>query len=421
MISKRKATAMILGLTMGISGTAMAAPNEDADINARIAALEAQQQQLAKQLNALKKENAKLKRTEKIANSNKNAIKGLKEEQNRIQISGFGRVSWDNDNIRGYADQNDNRRTYLELKGKMRVNDKWTFNFGSETNQRYAKFTQPQEDGGNILYHKGHDDEDGVIQRIWAEGKVGVLNVDVGRRWRGLGFQNVLFGNESDGVVLDAAIPKTKLTAKAFHLAPTDKGYHFNITGAGVQGQVGHGLQLQAAYAKLNIGKNEEMGKGYYHVDNTVDATLKNTAGTYGYMLSAMWNPMKNIFLIGDYARTNPAPYDDNYHYDKKDYLALRVNYRWSNLNDPGSFQLYGRWYDYAPNGNGLVGIFGDKEWGLLQPGSHGWIFGFKYIPMKNIEWETCYELSTAQDTYWKNKHNFYHRNFLRTQVDYHF
>lgn len=66
MISKKKATAMMLGLTMGISGTALAAPaTGDADINARIAALEAQQQQLSKQLNALKKENAKLKQAGK--------------------------------------------------------------------------------------------------------------------------------------------------------------------------------------------------------------------------------------------------------------------------------------------------------------------------------------------------------------------
>lgn len=56
----------MLGLTMGISGTALAAPaNDGADINARIAALEAQQQQLAQQLNALKKRMPSSNRQEK--------------------------------------------------------------------------------------------------------------------------------------------------------------------------------------------------------------------------------------------------------------------------------------------------------------------------------------------------------------------
>jgi hypothetical protein len=456
MISKRKATAMILGLTMGISGTAMAAPNDDADINARIAALEAQQQKLSKQLNALKKENAKLKRTSKVAESNKNAIKGLKEVQNRFQLHGFARASWDDDNIRGYIDRNDNRRTYLDLKGKFIVNDKWNVNFESETNHRYAKYLDAD---GNYKSHFGHDDEDGVIQRAWVEGRVGPVSLDVGRRWRGLGFQNVLFGNESDGLVLETAIPKSKLSAKAFHLSPTDKGYNFNITGAGVQGQVGHGLQIQAAFAKLNKGHNDSIGQDYYSPKVTLGSqwnkvefkdkdgnattnvkdiatvtypessttypTLNNRIGTQGFMLSAMWNPLKNIFLIGDYARTNAHDYvadnGDGYKYTKHDNIALRVNYRWSNIDNPGSFQLYGRWYDYAPNEKGLVGIFGDKEWGMLQPGSRGWIFGFKYVPIKNVEWETCYQFANAQDTRYGKRDGSYHRNFIRTQVDYHF
>ena len=145
MISKKKATAMMLGLTMGISGTALAAPaNDGADINARIAALEAQQQQLAQQLNALKKENAKLKQAGKIAKSNKAAITNLKDAQNRITINGFGRLGWDNDNVNGYINRNDFRRTYLDLEGKYKVNDRWNMNFQAETVQHYAKYVTAQ-------------------------------------------------------------------------------------------------------------------------------------------------------------------------------------------------------------------------------------------------------------------------------------
>lgn len=495
MMKKEKTAALLLGITMNLTGTALAAPADTAqDIDSRIAALEQQQSNLEKEIKELRHQNSQLKNQERSQKKQLNGLsKSVKSEMDRIKISGFGRVSWDNDNIKGYIDRNDNRRFYLDLKGKFKVNDDWNFNFESETNPRYANYVMAD---GTLKSHSGHDDEDGTIQRVWAEGKTGVVNYDIGRRWRGLGFQNVLFGNESDGVIVSTAIPKSKLTANAFYLTPTDKGYNFSIYGAGVQGQVGHGLQINAAIAKLNIGKHESMGQNVYDTTKTfkvegVNATIKdlhgtlkgggdfrwygsksgdssygdfnsepgfsiyytpglsgkidasgtytvtetpselpNTAGNLGFVLSAMWNPMKNIFLIGDYARTNAPSYTvgewgaNGYQetkYDKNSCTALRFNYRWSNINDPGSFQLYARWYNYARNINNLVGIFGDKEWGALQPGLKGWIFGFKYVPAKNIEWETFYEYANAQNTLYGHKGETYHRNFLRTMVDYHF
>lgn len=425
-MNQKKTTALLLGLTMSLTGTAFAAPTDQAqDIDSRIAALEQQQSNLEKEIKELRHQNSQLKNQTRSQKKQLSGLsKSVKSELDRVHISGFGRVSWDNDNIKGYIDRNDNRRFYLDLKGKFKVNDDWNFNFESETNPRYANYVMAD---GTLKSHNGHDDEDGVIQRVWAEGKTGVVNYDIGRRWRGLGFQNILLGNETDGAVISTAIPKSKLTANAFYLTPTDKGYDFSVYGAGAQGQVGHGLQISAAIAKLNIGKHESMGQNVY---DTKPSEYRNTAGSLGFVLSAMWNPMKNIFLIGDYARTNGQDYTvgewgaNGYtetKYDKHDCTALRLNYRWSNINDPGSFQLYARWYNYARNINNLVGIFGDKEWGALQPGSKGWILGFKYVPAKNIEWETFYEMATAQNTLYGHKNETYHRNFVRTMVDYHF
>lgn len=425
-MNQKKTTALLLGLTMSLTGTAFAAPTDQAqDIDSRIAALEQQQSNLEKEIKELRHQNSQLKNQTHSQEKQLNGLsKSVKSELDRVQISGFGRVSWDNDNIKGYTDRNDNRRFYLDLKGKFKVNDDWNFNFESETNPRYANYVDAN---GTLKSHNGHDDEDGAIQRVWVEGKTGVVNYDIGRRWRGLGFQNVLLGNETDGAVISTAIPKSKLTANAFYLTPTDKGYDFSVYGAGAQGQVGHGLQISAAIAKLNIGKHESMGQDVYASE---PSEYLNTAGSLGFVLSAMWNPMKNIFLIGDYARTNGQDYTvgewgaNGYtetKYDKHDCTALRLNYRWSNINDPGSFQLYARWYNYARNINNLVGIFGDKEWGALQPGSKGWILGFKYVPAKNIEWETFYEMATAQNTLYGHKNETYHRNFVSTMVDYHF
>ena len=498
-----KTGALALGITLALTTPAFAAPEESAtDLDSRIAAIEAQQKALEEELAALKHENSQLKNQVKSTKAQaKNTSTSLNEFKNRLQINGFGRLSWDNDNLKGYNDRNDGSRTYLDLKAKFKINDKWNFNFESETNDRYKKYDVSD---GTKKYHFGRDDEDGTIQRVWAEGKIGAVDVDAGRRWRGLGFQNVLFGNESDGVVLSTPIPKSKLKASAFYLTPTDKGFHFSVYGAGVQGFIGHGLQINCAFAKANVGKRDSLGQDYYapvitlgtnggtftgtgnmtmngwselhgwidtasedagwtqkigipgndndqvqagkvpqsyigkpQVDgnykfdgkSTLYPALPNDIGSQGFVLSAMWNPLKNIFLIGDYVRTNASDYVDSQwggwdtskdHKHKAD-TAIRLNYRWSNINNPGSFQLYARWFNYGENVNHLVGLFGDKEWGAFQPGSKGWAFGFKYVPLKNVEWETFYLDAKAHDTKWGAWDNVYSRHFLRTMVDYHF
>ena len=352
-------------------------------------------------------------------NTNKSDIEKLKEEAERVKIYGFGRVSWDNDNIKGYSDQNDNNRFYLDLKGEFKVNDNWKFAFESETNQRYARYVTSN---GDVRYHEGHDDSDGVIQRVWAEGNIGKLHVDVGRRWRGLGFQNVLLGNETDGVVLDYPLDNNGLKALAFYQKPTDAGYDFGMYGLGIQGPVSKNLQLSLAYAMLDIDKDESPGYDPYNGN----APLVNTFGSHGMVLSAMWNPLPNITLIGDYVRTNAETQHvteyvgdrvNNFDIDENTSKSIRLNYRWTNLNDPGSFQLYTRWFDYGRHGN----IMGDEEWGLLKPGSKGWVFGFKYVPAKNIEWETMYEIADMYDGTYGKQNEQYKRHLLRTQVDFHF
>ena len=176
-INKRKTGAILMGLTLSLTGSVFAAPQTaTTDLDSRIAALEQEQQKLADELAALKHQNSQLKNQVK---SQKSQLKGLNKNLNahkdRIQFTGFGRVSWDNDNIQGYIDRNDGRRTYLDLKAKFHVNDKWNFNFESETNERYANLTQAD---GVHKYHDGHENEtDGTIQRVWAEGNIGKVPV----------------------------------------------------------------------------------------------------------------------------------------------------------------------------------------------------------------------------------------------------
>lgn len=91
-------------------------------------------------LNQLKEEFSEdLKQMQSQIDKNTSDISKLKEDAERFKISGFGRVSWDNDNIKGYNDQNDNNRFYLDLKGKFKVNDDWNFNYDPEGKEHMGK------------------------------------------------------------------------------------------------------------------------------------------------------------------------------------------------------------------------------------------------------------------------------------------
>ena len=61
-MNQKKTTALLLGLTMSLTGTAFAAPTDQAqDIDSRIAALEQQQSNLEKEIKELRHQNSQLK------------------------------------------------------------------------------------------------------------------------------------------------------------------------------------------------------------------------------------------------------------------------------------------------------------------------------------------------------------------------
>lgn len=312
--------------------------------------------------------------TKQIA-ENKSAIE-------RVNLHGFVRTQWDSDNIKGAdQDQKDRNRFYMNLYGDFKVSDHWTARFQSETNRHYAGNT------ARNATHKGSDGSDtGTIQRVWVDGTFGKGGwVSIGRTWRGLGFQNVLQGGETDGVQFGYPINKNGLQASGFYMAPSWDGADYSFYGAAMFGPVGHNFDINVAYAKLN--------------------KEKNWIGSNGYVISAATNIAKNLRLTGDYVRTNA---DEN-----NTSKAVRLEYKGTKLNVPGSFGIYTRYIDYGDKG--MIG--GDDEWGSLQKDSRGWIFGVKYVPWKNIEWETLYE--TAQTK--ASTADSYTRKLFRTQMDFHF
>lgn len=403
-MDQKKTAALLLGLTMGISGTALAAPEagQGMDISERIAAIEAQQKELSAQLEALKAENSKLKAEKEETDKQ---VKDVKKDQERVKLYGFVRASWDNDTARNqgnvYDDEKTNSRYYLNLMADLKINDEWTGHLQSETNQRFAHSTAK---GGKGVLQK----QDGTVQRVWLSGNLkNGLQINAGRRWSPLGMQFSLLGCATSGIDVSYPITKQGLRAGAFYYAMAEyDNADFSLWGPTISGPIGHNFGINLAYAKLNIGKHDQINKFWE------DGKQENPFGDQAFVLSAATNVAKNLRLTTDYVQTNysaPAGQDDN-----NRAFITRLDYKWTNPAVVGSFGAYLRYHNIQAHGN----IWADDAWGSILKDSRGWTVGFKYVPWKNVEWETLYQRSRCLMS---DPNNNFERNLIRTQLDYHF
>jgi hypothetical protein len=293
-----------------------------------------------------------------------------------VKITGLVRAQWDSDDKNGDAN-NANKRFYMDLEGEMKVTDNWKAKFQSETNRHYSSY--------NGKTHKGADDSDtGTFQRIWVEGTVANdWYVNIGRKWSGIGYQNMLQGGETDGVQFWHPISKN-LMVSGWSFAPTWNGADYTLYGVNVFGKIAKNLELNVAYGQSN--EEKWFGDEYGSAD-----------------LRAQLTP--TVKLTGTYVWTGA---DEN-NTDK----AVRLDYKGTNLKNVGSFGTYARYVNYGANGD----IGHDDEWGSLPSDMKGWIVGVNYVPWKNVEWSTLY----SKQKYDVSTNDEKDRTLIRTQVDFHF
>ena len=385
--------------------TARAMQASNLDIGAR-SVLEKLEKEYGSELAALR---AQVEQNTEDIRKNREAIE-------RFKVHGFVRTQYDYDKNTD-ADTLDRsaNRFYMDLRLDMKVNDIWTVKAQSETNRHYNNGHLRGENAMNENAQQTWSGHDGNFQRIWVEAQQDGRWLNLGRAWRGLGFQNVLFGNESDGFQFGIPIKGTNLTASGFWMASTGAGNKESLYGVGLWGAVGHNFDINVAYARSSLGKNESYTSGlidHYEVNpmtNIVFPVYRNNDRTnmrsYGYVVSAATNVAKNVRVIGDYVQTDADAQNKS--------VALRLNYKGTKLDDVGSFGVYARYVRYGANG----WLAGDDEWGSTWNGTKGWIVGFKYVPWKNVEWETLF--SRQKRDYGTSAE--YNRSLLRTQLDYHF
>lgn len=303
------------------------------------------------------------------------------EDIKKFGVHGFFRAQYDVDANKG-GNANDNKRFLMELQGFYKVNDNWTARYQQEYNARYCDNSQ-NTDANTMSSSNG-------VQRLWVEGVADNGNwVNIGRAWRGLGFQNQFIGTQTDGI--QVGINLGGLQASPFIMKNTNTIAAASATAAGlqIQGPIGHNFDITAAYARVSSDDAEKDGNGF----NVGFAT----------------NVAKNLRLIAEYQRINNDAEMNGASWE------ARVNYKGTNLQDKGSFGMFAR---YLKTGQirGLMNA-GDDEWGSLDRNSRMWILGASYVPAKNIEWTTLVEfgkrgIHTGSTTT---------RNMFRTQVDFHF
>lgn len=326
------------------------------------------------------------------------------EEMQKFGVHGFFRAQYDvdankggNTNVGGNA--NDNKRFLMELQGFYKVNDNWTARYQQEYNARYTDDSRSAyvefDDNGKEVAEVADPAADAIgssqgVQRLWVEGQADNGNwVNIGRAWRGLGFQNQFIGTQTDGI--QAGINLGGLQASPFVLRNTNTTRTKSATAYGlqIQGPVGHNFDITAAVAGVRSENKDNEGTSY----NVGFAT----------------NVAKNLRLIAEYQRIGNDSNKNGASWE------ARVNYKGTDLQDKGSFGMFAR---YLKTGEvrGLMNA-GDDEWGSLDRNSRMWILGASYVPAKNIEWTTLVEfgkrgIHSADTTT---------RNMFRTQVDFHF
>ncbi|MBP2630354.1 MAG: S-layer protein [Firmicutes bacterium] len=330
----------------------------------------------------------------------------LDKRVDNVMLSGFVRAKYDSDNCDGGLSTAVNKHFYMNLEGKMKVDDQWDAHFQSETRKGYTANGQYWRNGD-----RNSDDQDGTFQRVWVEGKSGQVGVTMGKKWWGYGFQNVAFGHAADGVQLDYNFaPDWK--ASVFSLRPaqgslmsmaggTDYSEDANIKGLNFVGKIAPNLETNIVLAgndDKNIQKMDRWG--------SIDLRTKLN---------------QNFTFTSTYAKTN-ADSEDNSH-------EFRLDYKGVDLNKVGSFGTYLRVMKFGKYGDASH----DDEWGSLPTDMRGWILGVTYVPYKNVQWETFYSEqklnisgtstgnynygSDASTTVGKNAK----RHLVRTQLDFHF
>ena len=163
-------------------------------------------------------------------NKNTNDINDLKNKTDKFKVWGMARVQTGDDNglVKDGHNATYNNRFYMDLEGSMKINDHAQARFTIEKNAHYRDseyavskipkaVTVPKgykNAGQTVMVNNyisgidkdsllGDDNHNGSISNIWVELQLGPKHdwyTNIGRKWNGLGMQNLMWGGQEDGI-----------------------------------------------------------------------------------------------------------------------------------------------------------------------------------------------------------------------------
>lgn len=537
----KKATALLLGLTLGISGTAFAADGADSfsdvpqghwaydalDYLAKdgvidgmgdgtfqgnrtmtryeMASIVAKAMQKGNLgvgdqavLEKLEKEyGSELATLSKQVNANTKAIKDLNAKTDKFKIWGMARVQAGDDSglqketsLKSTMVNNDawknhlyngdyNNRFYMDLEGQMKINDHAVARFSIEKNARYSDkeyqvkqrvmmngkyqvVSKSPMSNGPASWNNGgwalplpvsgelrdmpdmDTNHSGAISNIWVELQLGPKHdwyTNIGRKWNGIGMQNLLLGGQVDGIAtyhpiehghgwwMSAQYWKSSSDATQYVLdyeydaANKEylyKGYKVYARRNPINATLDFWGPL-GKYMDANVGYTRVVGHKYQKDDGSGlggDGYWFDTTGFFNADLAVKL--FKDFKVTGSYVKafTNTKADGGLGHGDRD--LAVRMDYRGTDLNKVGSWGAYAKWMNLGA----FADLGHDDEWSTREPtftnGVRGWYFGFKCVPAHNVEWETMWA-PNLKENFTYGSGNQVKRHILRSWLDFHF
>lgn len=282
-----------------------------------------------------------------------------------------------------------NNRFYMDLEGSMKVNDHATARFTVEKNahyrdSEYANSKIPKmlkltrKDGTTDFLETtnaisgidkdsllGDDNHNGSISNIWVELQLGKNHnwyTNIGRKWNGIGMQNLMLGGQVDGIATYhpiegghgwwmsaqywkpsadwTTVSGTDQIKETFKEDGSHKGWDTSsvkinthrapIVGSlDFWGPIGKYLDANIAYSRV-VDHTSDTG-------NSADGYYTGAKNFYGVDLKAKL--FKDFSVTGSYLKSDALLEDLNWlkpHADRT--WAVRFDYRGTDLNKVGSW-----------------------------------------------------------------------------------
>lgn len=424
-----------------------------------------------------------IKRLTKRVDAHDKAIKDLQAKTDKFKIWGMARVQAGDDNglkrengsdaTSGWRTQYNgdyNNRFYMDLEGQMQVNNHAVARFTVEKNARYRdgeyilstttdaknRTAWPKNvtpafgvpiSGSQRDLPMNDENHSGLVSNVWLELQLGPKHdwyTNVGRKWNGIGMQNLLLGGQVDGIQTYHPIEKGHgwwVSAQYWKSSADCTDYDLEEVKNSTTVTVGTEtttVKLPSTYKITNVyarrapinatldfwgplGKYIDANVGYTRIVGHKYQGGDHHNG-YWYDTSGFWNADLKVKLFKDFAVTGSYVKAEtnatgNFGHGDRD-LAVRFDYRGTDLNKKGSWGLYAKWMNLGA----FADLGHDDEWGTREAtytnGIRGWYFGFKCVPAQNIEWETLWAPQLKEQITYNTPQN---RHILRSWLDFHF